>query len=696
MKYFFIIAIILFGFHSYAQITRLCDTYEKNLELEKKHPEISISKQNLDTFTRQWISNNQKDDEVYVIPVVFHVIHNYGVENISKQQIENGIEWMNNDFRKTSSDTGYIIEAFKPIAADCRIEFRLARLDPYGNCTDGITRTQSELTYSANEDIKDLVTAWPREKYLNIWVVYKIASGAAGYSYYPSSVDGSWGVGRDGIVIRYDYVGGIEESSASHGRTLTHEAGHYLNLMHPWGNSNDPELPENCEIDDDVEDTPLTIGHTSCSLYAETCGSLDNVQNYMDYSYCGKMYTIGQKDRMRACLNSSISNRINLWQVSNLIATGVLNPDELAICIPTVDFISDKIEGCAGLTVQFTDRTYNSDIDSTWQWNWSFPGGVPESSTEQNPEVTYNEAGWYDVSLSVTNSAGSGAIAKERKIRVLSDSTGEFAPYLESFENVEWPYNSIDYNKDWSVITRGEDNWERTSLASVTGNASIRIDNRNNIKGTKNTIISPSINISSLTENVRLFFKVAYAKTSTESRDLLLVYSSKNCGDTWSIELVRTSTSLVSNDGSYISSSFVPNEFEWKEFTADMDNYIGYESIRLKFICESSNGNYLYIDDIQVSDLSPVSSINQSGYYASIFPNPSKENSKLVISEIQDNNLNLEIVNLAGKKIYSQSFDISNNSLEIELNSLINPEKGLYFVQISSKNNFVSLKWLIF
>lgn len=697
MKYILFLIPLFWASFSIGQVTRICDTYQKNKDLEDKHPEILQTKQDLEVFSKAWIKNTQKGDEVYVIPVVFHIIHNYGSENISKQQIENGIEWMNNDFRKTSYDTASIVAAFKSIAADCKIEFRLAKIDPFGNCTDGITRTQSELTYSATEEIKELIPAWSRDKYLNIWVVYSIESGSAGYSYYPSSVAGGWGEYRDGIVIRYDYVGGIEESSISHGRTLTHEAGHYLNLMHPWGSTNDPQLPENCEIDDEVEDTPLTIGHTSCNLTASTCGSLDNVQNYMEYSYCGKMFTIGQKDRVRACLNSSVSSRNNLWQESNLIATGVINPGELAICVPEADFIANGFEGCEGLVVQFTDRSYNSDIDSTWQWNWSFPGAIPSESSEQNPEVVYYNAGWFDVSLSLSNSAGNNTNIKERKIHVLSDSTGEFSHYNESFENTSFPFHPLDNNKDWTLISLGTDSWERTTLASVTGEASIRIDNRTNNVATQNILITPSINISSLTQNVRLFFKLAYAKQSTDSWDKLLVYSSSNCGETWHVELVRISTSLVSNGGEYISSPFVPNENQWKEFTADMDNYLGTESIRLKFICESSNGNYLYIDDIQVSDFSSVKKIYNQGFYAEIFPNPSDGNSKLLISEIKEKTVNIELINSNGKTISKGTHKIASNDIEIPLNKT-NSEirKGLYFVKISSNRYSQTIKWVVY
>ena len=139
-----------------------------------------------------------------------------------------------------------------------------------------------------------LLIQWPRNKYLNVWVCAE-AGGAAGYSLYPGSVNGFNDANMDGIVIQGSYTGSIGTSNNYRSRVLTHEIGHWLNLRHPWGNSNSPGEADNCNQDDNVFDTPNTKGWTTCNLEGESCGSLDNVQNYMDYAYCGKMFTIGQK-----------------------------------------------------------------------------------------------------------------------------------------------------------------------------------------------------------------------------------------------------------------------------------------------------------------------------------------------------------------------------------------------------------------
>ena len=58
--------------------------------------------------------------------------------------------------------------------------------------------------------------------------------------------------------------------------------------------------------------------------------------------------------------------------------------------------------GCAGLRVSFTDQSTGAPVD----WNWSFDGGTPATSTAANPTVTYETPGVYNVSLTVSNVLG--------------------------------------------------------------------------------------------------------------------------------------------------------------------------------------------------------------------------------------------------------------------------------------------------
>jgi hypothetical protein len=287
---------------------RSCDTDVKWLEAVNADPDAAVRNAALRSFRSEFLKQANRSIStagtvIYKIPVVFHVIHTYGTENISKAQILDAVDIMNKSFQKLNPDTGMVIPLFQPIFADCQIELVLPNVDPFGNCTDGITRTYSPLTASASDNVKALV-GWPSNKYFNIWVVKNIESGAAGYAYYPGI-----SAAIDGVVIRHDYVGGIGTSSGSNytERSLTHEVGHWLDLPHTWGSTNSPGIASNCNSDDGISDTPNTIGTSdfSCNTAQSTCGAIDNVQNYMDYASCHYMFTEGQKMAMHAALNSS-------------------------------------------------------------------------------------------------------------------------------------------------------------------------------------------------------------------------------------------------------------------------------------------------------------------------------------------------------------------------------------------------------
>ena len=115
---------------------------------------------------------------VYTIPVVFHVLHFNGVENISDEQILNALAILNRDYRKQNADTASVHPDFQGMPADIEIEFKLATIAPNGQCFSGITRTFSPMSYQGADggNQVDAIVAgnnvyngqWPGNKYLNI------------------------------------------------------------------------------------------------------------------------------------------------------------------------------------------------------------------------------------------------------------------------------------------------------------------------------------------------------------------------------------------------------------------------------------------------------------------------------------------------------------------------------------------------
>ncbi len=675
----------------FSQDLKLCKTPEMNKLMQEKHPEMKQERIDLEKFTKQYIANKNITDEVYVIPIVFHIVHNNGTENISKEQILDAVRILNEDFRKQNADTTQIVSAFKSIAADSYIEFRLAKIDPDGNCTEGITRTQSVLTTNAGENVKYLAPAWPRDKYFNVWVV-KSVDGAAGYAYYPSDwLDPE----VDGVILNNTYIGSIGTGTYTRSRALTHEIGHSMNLMHPWGNSNDPGLAENCYDDDEVEDTPNTIGNTTCILTAESCGSLDNVQNYMEYSYCTKMYTYGQKDRMRAALNSYTGDRYYLWQADNLVATGTNDGYISMACIPTVEFGINYTNVCADYLVQYNDLSYNAEVDSSWSWNWSFPGGIPSSSTEQNPLVKYSSGDSYDVSLTVANSTGSNSLSKSAVVSVFNTDSGESAPVFQGFESSSFPTNTSDAEKNWFIESGSDQTWYRTTYASASGNASLVLRNNYIYSGTKNSFTSPNIILGNNTISATLTFKVAYARSSISSTDYLKVYVSPNCGRTWHLRYARSGATLATNGGVYVTNAFIPDAEEWRQDNVSLAGYADSTMMRIKFECTSGDGNYLYIDDIDLTIVTSDQSEEEIIQSANVYPNPFNNSATISYSLNQVSDVSIVIYDIAGKQIgfIQKTNMVGNHEIQVAEIADIKTE-GIYFVNIKINDYSLTRKMI--
>lgn len=236
---------------------------------------------------------------VIKIPVVVHVLYNTATQNISDAQIKSQIEVLNRDFRRLNADTIHTPAMFRHLAADCEFEFELAKIDPAGRATTGITRrATSIMMYGLDDRIKFTGKggrdAWDADRYLNIWVG-PLAGGLLGYA---STIGCDKTI--DGVAISPTAFGTMGTAAApfNKGRTATHEIGHWLGLRHIWGDAY-------CG-DDNIDDTPPQRGATrNCPTgVIVTCDNNPHgnmYSNFMDFTddACLNLFTHGQRNKMR-------------------------------------------------------------------------------------------------------------------------------------------------------------------------------------------------------------------------------------------------------------------------------------------------------------------------------------------------------------------------------------------------------------
>ncbi len=291
---------------------RICATMPHHFELAATDEAYRARRRRIETFTR--VARPGPRTQVITIPVVVHVIHRQPEDNISDAQVRSQIEVLNADFRFRNDDKAAIPAAFQSAAGDALIEFALAQRDPQGNATDGIVRTRSEASGfpydgspGASKRLDALVKhapsgapAWPREDYLNLWVC-PLDDGLLGYAQFPGGE-----AATDGVVIRTRAFGKVGNLMDHYnlGRTCVHEVGHWLNLLHVWGDDG-----KGCEHSDSVADTPNQGGpNDGAPVYPKlSCDNAphgDMFMNYMDYvdDSAMLMFSRGQIERMNATL----------------------------------------------------------------------------------------------------------------------------------------------------------------------------------------------------------------------------------------------------------------------------------------------------------------------------------------------------------------------------------------------------------
>lgn len=637
----------------------------------------------------------------YTIPIVFHVIHSGGADSVSAEEIADQMERLFEDFRRIPGSLG-----FTPKGVDMDIDFSLATLDPNGQPTTGIVYWRYDappLNWSqpglciTDEEAMKAATAWPQDKYLNIWVVPAICgffgdcadcSGIAGYAYYPD-VGAPW----YGAVVAAQFIGG--RLSGRGGRTLVHEVGHNLGLAHPFeggcGTSD-------CYTSgDEVCDTPPTAQENFSVRRQNTCSTdtpdlPDDPRNFMDYVDDASMshFTRGQRERAENFLLSPTSSLWPLYEPMNLMQTGTGPYGRVK-----VHFWAEARRVLVGTPVRF--HAVASGAPS--QFWWDFGGGVADDSLSPCPTVTFPAPGSYAVRLIAQNASGARDTLLRAGYITVEDSIWSL-PLVQGWETLPFPPAGFSI-ENLDQAQGGSRTWERWGSTSIAygaygqSNYTLRMPFFAYSRyGERDYILTPALDFRvDSTYRIQLRFAVSYAcldwgggsSLPALYTDTLRVWASPDGGGRWELLYERGGADLSTYSGgcrqvrgSLSGTTHLPTPNAWRTDTVDLTSYRGLVGVRLRFEGVCGFGNTLYLDDL-VIDTVAAPQLPMGVYNASFSAHAAGEGLQLHLAYPQS--LYFVAYTALGQQVWQDTRDFSAGMHTLPLPAL---PAGMYIMAVRS------------
>lgn len=404
---------------------------------------------------------------IIYIPVVVHVIHNgdaYGVEeNITDEQVQSQITVMTQDYRKMTGTPGFNTN---PVGADIQVEFVLAKVDPNGNPTNGINRINLCQDSWSTSDINTIVkpsTYWNPADYMNMWSVKFSDGQLLGYAQFPqTSLSGmsnaTQDASTDGVVAGYRFFGSSDLATGNFsapydkGRTMTHEVGHFLGLLHTFQGGCSNAAGDYCL------DTPaVATSNGGCPVGTNSCTALvgnDMIENYMDYTddSCMNIFTTNQKDRITTVMNNSPRRSTLKTSVKDQAIPLFANDAEIKIeaycsntaanpCTPANQhqvYLYNR--GNTNLTAASITYNVNGGANSTINWT----GNLASNKYELVSFTTTQASGTLNVAVATANGGADQRATNNTDSEVFAFSDPivptnyDYTAYVFNFQGDRW------------------------------------------------------------------------------------------------------------------------------------------------------------------------------------------------------------------------------------------------------------------
>lgn len=702
---------------------------KKNVLLTAPAPRAEVQRQ----------ANTARTAAVITIPVVVHIVlpNPYLVTNADVQA---QIDRLNLDYSGLNPDSTNVPGAFTALRGHAQIQFCLAKRTPTGQLTNGIERRASTTGSDIGLNLDPIkyfseggLDAWDPTKYLNYWVgVDATGTGVLGYAQFPNSTLDP--TASDGVVINYQAWGSnpcYTFPSYNKGRTAVHETGHYLGLLHTWGDdggacsgddfANLTTAGSSCSLPPglfnppgqgntatDVGDTPNqgkdTQGCPTSLIVIDSCSKTAPgimYQNFMDYSndVCLSMFTKKQVERMKWVLMNCRSTLLTsqgcqlpsspvLLDAAPVMAVspgGIETSGCNSVLYPSVllcpGAVTPKVlienHGLTTITSVTVGYIINNGAPVTQAFSVNLPTGG--NAIVSFPAANFT-AGTNIIKFFTSNPNNSQDQVPSndtlvKTVTVLGTAT---LPLTVDFETPPFPpagWAVDNYNNDvtWERVTPGKNsNW------------SMYINNYD-VDATENMddFKSPRISVAGA-DSVIISFDLAHRNYPEEGfADTLTVLVSKDCGATFQ-SVYKKWGSALATAGSSNDAYTAPVESDWRsERIGITGNILSTGNISVIFRNSSRYGNNVFIDNINIEGKKANTLLKLRGYL--VYPTVFTSRFNVAFYDPPTDLKGISVYNSIGQLIYSRSYSGSTDTnIEIDLFSRA---AGSYLVRISYEDS---------
>ncbi len=273
-------------------------------------------------------------------------------------------------------------------------------------------------------------------------------------------------------------------------------------------------------------------------------------------------------------------------------------------------------------------------------------------------------------------------------------------PVMEGFETSTCPTGVLP-NLNWNIsntITGGSD-FQITSAAEASGVKSCMINNLNNIAGNGSIIETAFVYDMTTFATPLLTFEAAYQQTATTNTDKLQIFTSTDCGATWTSRKTITSATLASLAGGIGTTVYTPNTSQFTTYTVGINAVANSKNVmfRWEFVAGAASiGNNLYIDNINIVDnVAGIENI-ETTVDLNLYPNPSTSKVNIDFNLSEQHNMGVVVTDILGRTIETIATKLyQSGGTTLTIGSDNAYQAGVYIINITIDGQPISKKVVI-